>query len=168
MEEPVRRRRTIEPIGQDWAGEPARRRRPGKIIDFKQRSFNCRFRDSFASFLFHNSAHFIIGYEGEIIQCIPLEEQAYAVMFASFLLHNLHLCHRNLLPLRIFPGIFTHKVHCHIGKHQAKENDRADRAGLGRGACKAKKSIRTGQAESYGSLFLFGTLPCTIFPTLCG
>lgn len=26
------------------------------------------------------SAHFIIGYEGEIIQCIPLEEQAYAVM----------------------------------------------------------------------------------------
>ena len=25
------------------------------------------------------SAHFIIGYEGEIIQCIPLEEQAYAV-----------------------------------------------------------------------------------------
>ena len=26
------------------------------------------------------SAHFIIGYEGEIIQCIPLDEQAYAVM----------------------------------------------------------------------------------------
>lgn len=26
------------------------------------------------------SAHFIIGYEGEIVQCIPLEEQAYAVM----------------------------------------------------------------------------------------
>lgn len=26
------------------------------------------------------SAHYIIGYEGEIIQCIPLEEQAYAVM----------------------------------------------------------------------------------------
>lgn len=26
------------------------------------------------------SAHFIIGYEGEILQCIPLEEQAYAVM----------------------------------------------------------------------------------------
>lgn len=26
------------------------------------------------------SAHFIIGYEGEIIQCIPLEEQAYAVI----------------------------------------------------------------------------------------
>lgn len=26
------------------------------------------------------SAHFIIGYEGEIIQCIPLNEQAYAVM----------------------------------------------------------------------------------------
>lgn len=25
------------------------------------------------------SAHFIIGYEGELIQCIPLEEQAYAV-----------------------------------------------------------------------------------------
>ncbi len=25
------------------------------------------------------SAHFIIGYEGEILQCIPLEEQAYAV-----------------------------------------------------------------------------------------
>ena len=25
------------------------------------------------------SAHFIIGYEGEIIQCIPLEEEAYAV-----------------------------------------------------------------------------------------
>lgn len=25
------------------------------------------------------SAHFIIGYEGEVIQCIPLEEQAYAV-----------------------------------------------------------------------------------------
>lgn len=25
------------------------------------------------------SAHFIIGYEGEIVQCIPLEEQAYAV-----------------------------------------------------------------------------------------
>lgn len=26
------------------------------------------------------SAHFIIGYEGEIIQCIPLEEEAYAVV----------------------------------------------------------------------------------------
>ena len=26
------------------------------------------------------SAHFIIGYEGEIVQCIPLEEEAYAVM----------------------------------------------------------------------------------------
>ncbi|MBD5458177.1 MAG: N-acetylmuramoyl-L-alanine amidase [Lachnospiraceae bacterium] len=26
------------------------------------------------------SAHFIIGYEGEIVQCIPLDEQAYAVM----------------------------------------------------------------------------------------
>ena len=26
------------------------------------------------------SAHYIIGYEGEIIQCIPLDEQAYAVM----------------------------------------------------------------------------------------
>lgn len=26
------------------------------------------------------SAHFIIGYEGEIIQCIPLDEQAYAVV----------------------------------------------------------------------------------------
>ncbi len=26
------------------------------------------------------SAHFIIGYEGEIIQCIPLEEEAYAVI----------------------------------------------------------------------------------------
>lgn len=26
------------------------------------------------------SAHFIIGYEGEIIQCMPLDEQAYAVM----------------------------------------------------------------------------------------
>lgn len=26
------------------------------------------------------SAHYIIGYDGEIIQCIPLEEQAYAVM----------------------------------------------------------------------------------------
>lgn len=26
------------------------------------------------------SAHFVIGYEGEIIQCIPLDEQAYAVM----------------------------------------------------------------------------------------
>lgn len=26
------------------------------------------------------SAHLIIGYEGEIVQCIPLEEQAYAVM----------------------------------------------------------------------------------------
>lgn len=26
------------------------------------------------------SSHFIIGYEGEIIQCIPLDEQAYAVM----------------------------------------------------------------------------------------
>lgn len=26
------------------------------------------------------SAHFIIGYEGEILQCIPLNEQAYAVM----------------------------------------------------------------------------------------
>lgn len=26
------------------------------------------------------SAHFIIGYEGEILQCIPLDEQAYAVM----------------------------------------------------------------------------------------
>lgn len=26
------------------------------------------------------SAHFIIGYEGELIQCIPLEEQAYAVV----------------------------------------------------------------------------------------
>lgn len=26
------------------------------------------------------SAHFIIGYEGEIVQCMPLEEQAYAVM----------------------------------------------------------------------------------------
>lgn len=26
------------------------------------------------------SAHFIIGYEGEIIQCIPLEEEAFAVM----------------------------------------------------------------------------------------
>lgn len=26
------------------------------------------------------SAHFIIGYEGEIIQCIPLDEQAFAVM----------------------------------------------------------------------------------------
>lgn len=26
------------------------------------------------------SAHFIIGYDGEIVQCIPLEEQAYAVM----------------------------------------------------------------------------------------
>lgn len=26
------------------------------------------------------SAHFIVGYEGEIIQCIPLDEQAYAVM----------------------------------------------------------------------------------------
>lgn len=26
------------------------------------------------------SAHFIIGYDGEIIQCIPLDEQAYAVM----------------------------------------------------------------------------------------
>ncbi|MBD5445185.1 MAG: N-acetylmuramoyl-L-alanine amidase [Lachnospiraceae bacterium] len=26
------------------------------------------------------SAHFIVGYEGEIIQCIPMDEQAYAVM----------------------------------------------------------------------------------------
>jgi len=26
------------------------------------------------------SAHFIIGYEGEILQCIPLDEQAFAVM----------------------------------------------------------------------------------------
>ena len=26
------------------------------------------------------SAHFIIGYEGEIVQCMPLDEQAYAVM----------------------------------------------------------------------------------------
>lgn len=26
------------------------------------------------------SAHFIIGYEGEIVQCIPLDEEAYAVM----------------------------------------------------------------------------------------
>lgn len=26
------------------------------------------------------SAHYIIGYEGEIVQCIPLDEQAYAVM----------------------------------------------------------------------------------------
>lgn len=26
------------------------------------------------------SAHFIIGYEGEIVQCLPLDEQAYAVM----------------------------------------------------------------------------------------
>lgn len=39
------------------------------------------------------SAHFIIGYDGEIIQCIPLEEIAYAVKKRNYDSISIECCH---------------------------------------------------------------------------
>ena len=39
------------------------------------------------------SAHFIIGYEGEIIQCIPLDEIAYAVQTRNFDSLSIECCY---------------------------------------------------------------------------
>ena len=39
------------------------------------------------------SAHFIIGYEGEIIQCVPLDEIAYAVKSRNFDSISIECCH---------------------------------------------------------------------------
>ena len=39
------------------------------------------------------SAHFIIGYEGEIIQCVPLDEIAYAVMTRNFDSISIECCY---------------------------------------------------------------------------
>lgn len=39
------------------------------------------------------SAHFVIGYEGEIIQCIPLEEIAYAVMQRNYDSISIECCY---------------------------------------------------------------------------
>lgn len=39
------------------------------------------------------SAHFIIGYEGEIIQCVPLDEIAYAVMTRNFDSVSIECCY---------------------------------------------------------------------------
>lgn len=41
------------------------------------------------------SAHFIIGYEGEIIQCMPLDEQAYAVMTRNEDSLSIECCYRD-------------------------------------------------------------------------
>lgn len=40
------------------------------------------------------SAHFIIGYEGEIIQCVPLTEIAYAVQTRNFDSVSIECCHK--------------------------------------------------------------------------
>lgn len=40
------------------------------------------------------SAHFIIGYEGEIIQCIPLDEIAYAVVGRNYDSVSIECCYR--------------------------------------------------------------------------
>ena len=40
------------------------------------------------------SAHFIIGYEGEIIQCVPLDEIAYAVMTRNFDSISIECCYK--------------------------------------------------------------------------
>jgi len=39
------------------------------------------------------SAHFIIGYEGEIIQCVPLDEVAYAVQTRNYDSISIECCH---------------------------------------------------------------------------
>ena len=39
------------------------------------------------------SAHFIIGYEGEIIQCVPLNEVAYAVKSRNYDSISIECCH---------------------------------------------------------------------------
>ena len=39
------------------------------------------------------SAHFVIGYEGEIIQCVPLDEIAYAVKSRNFDSISIECCH---------------------------------------------------------------------------
>lgn len=41
------------------------------------------------------SAHFIIGYEGEIIQCIPLDEIAYAVMGRNYDSVSIECCYKD-------------------------------------------------------------------------
>ena len=39
------------------------------------------------------SAHFVIGYEGEIIQCVPLNEIAYAVMTRNYDSVSIECCY---------------------------------------------------------------------------
>ena len=41
------------------------------------------------------SAHFVIGYEGEIIQCIPLDEIAYAVQTRNFDSVSIECCYKS-------------------------------------------------------------------------
>lgn len=41
------------------------------------------------------SAHFIIGYEGEIIQCVPLDEIAYAVQTRNYDSISIECCHES-------------------------------------------------------------------------
>ena len=41
------------------------------------------------------SAHFIIGYDGEIIQCIPLDEIAYAVKTRNYDSISIECCYKN-------------------------------------------------------------------------
>lgn len=41
------------------------------------------------------SAHFIIGYEGEIIQCVPLDEIAYAVMTRNYDSISIECCYKD-------------------------------------------------------------------------
>ena len=41
------------------------------------------------------SAHFIVGYDGEIIQCIPLDEIAYAVKGRNYDSLSIECCYRS-------------------------------------------------------------------------
>ena len=51
------------------------------------------------------SAHFIIGYEGEIIQCIPLDEIAYAVQTRNYDSVSIECCYKSV------DGSFTQETY---------------------------------------------------------